>query len=370
MYKIIPVAGPSVTDKEVSYVNDAIINGWYSKSNDYVEMFESKFKKFHGRNFAISLPSCTSAIHLSLLALGVKKGDEVIVPDMTWIASAAPINYVGATPIFADIEKKTLCLSARTIAPLITKKTKAIISVNLYGHMPDYDKIIKLGIPIIEDSAESLGSKYKKKLAGTFGITSCFSFHGSKTLTTGEGGMLLTDDEKIFSECMILRDHGRNPGDTLFQNIKVGFKYKMSNIQAAMGLAQTERINELVNKKRKIFNLYKKAFENIKNVELNPKCRFTYNSYWMSSLIFGEKIKLSKFELINNLKKYGIQTRPFFCPLSSLKAYKNAQDQSRASQINKNSYFISKRGINLPSPLNLTQKDVVKVKNTLNKILN
>ncbi|MCZ6914580.1 MAG: DegT/DnrJ/EryC1/StrS aminotransferase family protein [Rickettsia endosymbiont of Ixodes persulcatus] len=287
---MIPVAGPWITEKEIAYVTDAVTHAWYDRANEYIDRFENAFKSYLGRKYAISLPSCTSALHLSLLALEVGVGDEVIVPDATWIASAAPISYVGATPIFVDIDTNTWCLSAETVAPYITKNTKAIIAVNLYGHMPDYDPLWQLAaeysIPIIEDAAQSIGSTYKGNLAGGFGITSCFSFHGSKTLVTGEGGMLVTNDKKIYAKCMLLRDHGRLPEDTLFQNIQIGYKYKMSSLQAALGLAQLERIEELVNKKREIFNEYSMALKKETEITLNPKHRDIKNSYWMTTAVF------------------------------------------------------------------------------------
>lgn len=357
MHKIIPVAGPSITDKEVSYVTDAVKNGWYENSNSYINRFEEAFKRYLGREYAISLPSCTSGLHLSLLALGVGPGDEVIVPDATWIASAAPITYVGATPVFSDIDPQTWCLSAETVKPLITKKTKAIIAVNLYGHMPEYDDLIALGIPLIEDAAESIGSRYKDKLSGTFGVTSCFSFHGSKTLTTGEGGILVTDDDYIYERCMILRDHGRKPGDVLFQNQEVGYKYKMSNLQAALGLAQLERIHELVNKKRQIFHWYKEEFKNCDFVSLNPEHPDVYNSYWMSTAIFSEHCSRDKFYYVKRLAEAGISTRPFFSPLSSLGAYTKMYNTSVEKRNNINSYSITKYGVNLPSSLQIIQED-------------
>jgi len=369
MHKIIPVAGPSITEKEISYVTDAVTNGWFGNANGYIDRFEDAFKKYLGRKYAISLPSCTSGLHLSLLALDIGPGDEVIVPDATWIASAAPITYVGATPIFADIDPATWCLSAETVKPLITPKTKAIIAVNLYGHMPDYDDLLKLGIPVIEDAAESVGSKYKGKLSGAFGVTSCFSFHGSKTLTTGEGGMLLTDDDHVYKRCMILRDHGRNPGDTLFQNIEVGYKYKMSNLQAALGLAQLERIDELVHIKREIFSSYKEAFKQFDFVKLNPDHPDVQNSYWMTTAIFDESVKMRKFDLIGKMKNANIATRPFFDPLSSLKAYLGQKDQVRAKESNKNSYDISSRGINLPSAASVTLEDARYISAVIGQIL-
>lgn len=368
MHKVIPVAGPWITQKEIDYVTDAITHGWYENSNVYVQKFEDTFKSYLGRKYAVSLPSCTSGLHLSLLALGIGPGDEVIVPDATWIASAAPITYVGATPIFADIDEKTWCLSAETVGPLITSKTKAIIAVNLYGHMPDYDNLLALGIPVIEDAAESIGSKYKGALSGTFGVTSCFSFHGSKTLTTGEGGMLVTDDDYLYQRCMILRDHGRLPGDTLFQNKEVGYKYKMSNLQAALGLAQLERIDELVEKKRQIFAWYKEALQDLSFLSLNPDSPDVFNSYWMTTVLFEKLIFRTKFDVIKKLNEHGISTRPFFDPLSSLKAYEENEDSKRAGQSNKVSYGISCRGINLPSSAHLSKMNVQEIKNIFAKI--
>ncbi len=369
MRQMIPVAGPWITEKEIAYVTDAVTNGWYDQANSYIERFELAFKAYLNRKYAISLPSCTSGLHLSLLSLGITKGDEVIVPDVTWIASAAPINYVGATPIFADIDPKTWCLSIDTVKKVISKRTKAIIAVNLYGHMPEYDELLSLGIPIIEDAAESIGSTYKLKKSGTFGITSCFSFHGSKTLTTGEGGMLVTDDEDIYHRCMIMRDHGRFPGDNLFQNIEIGYKYKMSNLQAALGLAQLERIEKLVNKKKQIFQWYQEVFGTLPEVNLNPYHPDVNNSYWMTTAVFNLSYNMNKFEIIKKLKEVGIATRPFFNPLSSLKAYAKHIYCKEAKFKNKNSYEISNNAINLPSHANLDQQEISYIISEIKKII-
>lgn len=371
MHKVglsIPVAGPWISEKEIKYVTDAVMNGWYDHANDYILRFEDSFKNYLGRKYAISLPSCTSGLHLSLLALGVGPGDEIIIPDSTWIASAAPIIYVGATPIFADIDPNTWCISEDTVKPLISKKTKGIIAVNLYGHMPDYTSLLNLGLPIIEDAAESIGSKYKSKLSGTFGVFSCFSFHGSKTLTTGEGGMLLTDDTHLYERCMIMRDHGRLPGDTLFQNVEVGYKYKMSALQAALGLAQLERIDELVEKKRSLYKNYEAALEGVDSVRLNPQHPDVFNSYWMSSVTFSPEIKMSKFEIIAALAQSKISTRPFFQPLSSLGAFNHSVDKNRAKEQNKIAYDISSRTINLPSAANVGIEHVEFIKKEILKI--
>lgn len=368
MKKIIPVAGPSITKKEINYVNNAIKNGWYENAFDYIKKFEDKFKKFVNRKYAISLPSCTSALHLSLLSLDIRPGDEIIVPDATWIASAAPILYLGAEPVFADIDPETWCISNKTIKRIINKKTKAIISVNLYGNMPEYDELKKIGIPIIEDAAESLGSKYKNVLSGKFGLTSCFSFHGTKTVTTGEGGMLVTDNKKIYEKCMVLRDHGRKKNDIFYDNLIGGYKYKMSNIQAALGLAQIERIDQLVKKKRAIFNWYLEALKDCPNISLNPKQDNVFNSYWLTTCLINKK-KFNKVNLIKRLKNHGIHTRPFFNPLSSQPAFKKAKDSKRASRENNVSYNFSKIGINLPSSYKLQKSDVQRIKKILFTIL-
>src|SRR2546425_644031 len=209
----IPVAGPWITKKEIDYVTDAATNAWFENANMYHERFEKAFAEYAGTRFALTLPSCTSAIHLSLAALGIGPGDEVVVPDVTWIASAAPVSYVRATPVFADIDPETWCLSADSFEACVTPKTKAVIPVDLYGNMPDMDAIRSVarrhGVAIIEDAAAAIGAEYKGRKAGTFGDTGVFSFHGSKTLTTGEGGMLITDREDIYRRCLVLGPHGR-----------------------------------------------------------------------------------------------------------------------------------------------------------------
>src|ERR1044071_2561647 len=208
-----PVSGPSITEKEIEYITDAARNGWYESSAIYQQRFEKAFAAYVGRKHALSLSSCTSAIHLSLLSLGVGPGDEVIVPDITWIGTSAPISYVSAKPVFADIDSETWCLSPQAFQAVLTKNTKAVIPVDLYGNMPAWDEISKIakehGIGIIEDAAQAVGSEYGGKKAGSFGDIGVFSFHGTKTMTTGEGGMLVTDNDVIYQRCKFLADHGR-----------------------------------------------------------------------------------------------------------------------------------------------------------------
>jgi len=367
------VSGPWITQKEIDYVCDAVANAWYANANVYNERFEKAFTDYIGTRFAISLPSCTSAIHLSLLALGVGKEDEVIVPDATWIASAAPITYVGATSVFADIDPKTWCLSSESFEHMITPKTKAAIVVDLYGNMPDMDGIreiaAKNGISLIEDAAEAIGAEYKGKKSGGFGDTGVFSFHGSKTLTTGEGGMLVTDQEAIYKKCLFLRDHGRMPGDKMFRNTEVAYKYKMSSMQAALGLAQLERIEELVERKREIFSWYKKGLSGVKDITLNYEPPEVKNVYWMVTVVLDEKLGIEKDFLMDKMTEKNVDCRPFFHPLSSLKAYENTDQAKEARARNKASYEICPYGLNLPSGFNLTEEKVYYICDSLKSCL-
>lgn len=369
------VSGPSITQKEIEYVTNAVQDAWYDNANFYNEKFESDFKNYVGTKYAISLSSCTSAIHLSLLALHISEGDEVIVPDITWIATSAPINYVGAIPVFADIDEKTWCITPESLEKCITSKTKAIISVDLYGNIPQMDKIKeiaeKYNIAIIEDAAEAMGSIYKGKKAGSLGVIGVFSFHGSKIMTTGEGGMLVTDDEDIYKRCLKLRDHGRAVSDKMFWNDEIGYKYKMSSLQAALGIAQLERIEELVEKKRSIFNWYKDELKDVECVYLNSELEGTRNSYWMVTIVWDSNIyKMKKEEFILELRKYNIDSRPFFYPLSMEPAYKELTQNKNYTNLNPNSYKISPYSINLPCGMRMNKELVKYVCDKIKLILN
>ena len=348
-------------------------NAWHSNANIYHERFEKNFATYLGMKHAITLPSCTSAIHLSLLTLGIGRGDEVIVPDATWIASAAPITYVGATPVFADIDEKTWCLSAASFEECITPRTKAVIPVDLYGNMPHMDAILEVAqrhnIAVIEDAAEAVGAEYKDKKAGSFGETGVFSFHGSKTLTTGEGGMLVTDRDDIHDRALFLRDHGRRPGDTAFWNQEVGYKYKMSSMQAALGLAQLERIDELMNIKREIFHWYTEELSDIGGLTLNPQPPTTKNAFWMITALLDPGRGIKKGYLQCQLTERNIDSRPFFSPLSSIPAYQHLKQANEARQRNYVSYRICPYGINLPSALNLDHERVKYVCTVLKEII-
>src|SRR5712671_5585940 len=228
MTEHIPIAGPWVSDLEARYVAQAARDAWYRGAGTFVRRFEQSFAGYIGVRHAIAVPHCTSALHLALLALGIGPGDEVIVPECTWIASAAPITYLRAKPVLCDIDPMNWCLDPESVRRNITSQTKAILVVDLFGNMPLMNELIAIseehGIPLIEDSAESLGSTYSGIKAGKFGVGSVFSFHRTKTVVTGEGGLLLLDDDQLFERCMVLRDHGRKPGGPMYYNFEVTYK--------------------------------------------------------------------------------------------------------------------------------------------------
>jgi len=360
---VIPISGPWITDKEIEYVTDAVTNAWYENHAVYHERFERAFAAYLGVRHAVSLPSCTSGLHLALAALGIGPGDEVIVPDVTWIATSAPVRYVGAEVVFADIDRSSWCLAADAFEAVITPRTRAVIVVDLYGNLPDMAAIREVasrrGIAVIEDAAEAHGSEQLGRKAGAFGDVGVFSFHGSKTMTTGEGGMLVTDNTELFERVLTLRDHGRAPGDRQFFNREVAFKYKMSSMQAALGLAQLERIEELVARKRQIFEWYREGLAELE-IPLNAEAAGTKNTYWMVTAIltrFGAK----KDRWMELLRDRGIDSRPFFHPLSSIPAYANTPQANAAARRNVVSYELGPWGINLPSGLRLDEATVLRV---------
>ena len=353
---LIHMAGPWITEHEVKTVLDALQNGWYDQPYSYVENFQKEFAAYHNRRFGLMTPNCTTSIHLLLTALGIQEGDEVIVPECTWIASAAPITYLRATPVFCDIDPVNWCLEPESVERSITSRTRAIIAVDLFGNMPLMKELITIAdhheIPLVEDAAEALGSTYQGIRAGKFGVGSVFSFHRTKTLTTGEGGMLLLDDQKLYERCMVLRDHGRRPGGPMYYNQEVTYKYMPFNIQAALGYAQFQRLDELVARKRWIYESYKERLADIPDIELNAEPQGVFNGVWITALVFGHSHGMTKSESMRLLQERGIPARPFFYPLSALPAYPGAEQRYRSR--NPKAYDISSRGINLPGALSLS----------------
>lgn len=367
--KKIPINKPSITELEIEYVNDAIANGWGEKCYDYIYKFQDDFAAYQQSRYALATSSCTGAIHLALMALGVKAGDEVIVPDITWIASVEPILYIGAKPVFVDVEEDSWCISPEAIRNAVTDKTTAIIAVHLYGNVCNMNEIMKIAkehdLVVLEDAAEGLGSEYFGRKAGSIGDAGVFSFHGTKTMTTGEGGILVTNNETVYEKAKVLNDHGRNPKDPdnkMFWMRDYGYKYKMSNLQAALGCAQISRIEELVEKKRLIFDWYRELLEDVP-CSLNPEPANTRNSYWLPTAVFDAELNFDRDAFFSLMKENDIDSRPFFFPLTSLPMFEEKRE-------NKVAYNIYNRAVNLPSYHDMEYEDAVKITRLLKNFIN
>jgi perosamine synthetase len=348
-------AKPSITDLEVEYATDAARNGWGERCYEYITRFEELFKAHLGVKYAIATSSCTGALHMGLAALGIGPGDEVILADTNWIASVSPVIYLEATPVLVDILPDTWCIDPQLAEKAITPKTKAIIAVHLYGNLCEMDELMAIGqkhnIPVIEDAAEAIGSIYHGKRAGSMGRFGVFSFHGTKTVTTGEGGMFVTNDDLLYEKVLTLSNHGRSRKQTKqFWPDTVGFKYKMSNIQAAIGSAQMERIEELINRKRKIFEYYAQNLLQFPGISMNPEKPDTINGYWMPTAVFARETGVTREKLQEAFAAENIDARVFFYPLSCLPMFKTMSS-------NRFSWDIPKRAINLPSYNDLTHKE-------------
>jgi perosamine synthetase len=361
----IPVAGPSITAREGELAREAALNSWGPDHYRYNARFEQMMASYVGVAHAVSLPHATSGLHLALAAAGIGAGDEVIGPDVTWIASMAPVSYVGATPVFVDILQDTWCLDPAAVEEAITPKTRAIIGVDLYGSMCDWtalrDIATRYGLVLIEDAAEALGSTYADQQAGSLGDMAVFSFHGSKTITTGEGGMLVTNDDHLHARVQKLRDHGRPPGDRFFLNDEVAFKYKMSAVQAALGIAQMERIGDLIDYKRRLFGWYRDRLAGVPGLQINAEPQQVRNSYWMVTVVPDAGFGHDKFSLQAALRARGIDSRPFFSHLSRLKAYGDRADSARFLPAAPGGGAAAARGVNLPSGYGMDEATVDRV---------
>lgn len=365
--KNFPVASPSIGPQEIEHVLDAVKSGWVSSLGPYIKKFEEAFAKFIGVKYALATTNGTSALHLALLCCGVKRGDEVIVPDLSFIATANAVSYTGAKPVFADIDPETWCIDPQSIRRVISVRTKAVIPVHLYGHPADMDSVARIGreynVRIIEDAAEAHGAKYKGKKVGGIGNAGIFSFFGNKIITTGEGGMITTHDKMIYEKARFLRDQAMSRTKR-YWHTAIGFNYRMTNMQAALGVAQLKRIREFIGKKREIFEWYKKYLSDTAGLQLNPEKPWAKSVFWMTCLLLENSVRVSRDQLIGRLQKRGIDARPFLYPISQMPMY-------RARQHNPIAERIASRGINLPSSVTLCKSDVkwiaVKIKGLLSR---
>ena len=366
MKKFIPVCEPNIGKKEISYVNDAVTSGWVSSNGKYIGRFEKEFAKFCHRKYAEAVCNGTVALHVALLAIGIKKGDEVLVSNITFIATANAVKYIGAKPVLVDVESDTLNIDVEKIENKITKKTKAIMVVHLYGHPCDMDKIMKIAkkhnLFVIEDAAEAHGSFFKKQICGSFGDISCFSFYGNKVITTGEGGMCLTDDPELHKKIKLLRGQGMTE-DRRYWHEVVGYNYRMTNMQAALGCAQMERIVNFIKAKRENAKLYKKLLKSEPQIILPIEKPYAKSNFWMFTILLGENLTGKRDEIMEKLKTMGIESRVVFYPLSDMPVYLESGEKLLVSK--KMAY----RGITLPSSTKLTRSDIKYICDSLKKII-
>lgn len=354
----IPYVRPSIGAREVELVAEAASCGWGSNSNFYIEKFEENFTSWIDISYGVATSSCTGAIELALAAIELSCEDEVILADSNWIATVAPIVRRGAKPIFVDILEDTWCLDPSKVQDAITSRTKAIIATHLYGNLCDLTTLKQIaethGLFLIEDAAEAIGSYYEKRHAGTIGDIGVFSFHGSKTLTTGEGGMLVTNHQELAERVRVLNNHGRSPREERqFFPSEIGFKFKMSNVQAALGIAQLARIDELVSKKRYILNEYRKAIAGLDCISINPIQPACESGAWMPNITYSRSSGITREILIRRFQDAQIDARVFFWPLSSLGLFK--PDEPSKNII---AHSVASRSINLPSFHDMTDQEI------------
>ena len=338
---------------EKAYVAECIDTGWVSSKGQFVERFESMFSALHHDIFSVSTSNGTTALHLALVALGIGKGDEVIVPNLTFAATVNAVLYCDATPILIDVDARSWNITAQIIEPAITSRTKAIIPVHLYGQPCDMGELQQLAdkhdLLLIEDSAEALGSTYQGHPVGTFGDASIFSFFGNKTITTGEGGMVLFKDGQVAAKARVLHDHGMKPGQRYWHEM-VGYNYRLTNVQAAIGVAQLEKLTQLVKAKQIVASRYKDSFVDL-NIQAQEQLIDSVSSSWLCSFLL--KDRMERDSLISYLTNKGIVTRIFFYPMHILPPYL----ELRRSGSLRSSEELASRGICLPSSASLSVSD-------------
>lgn len=362
--KQIPVYQPSLSGNEKLYVNDCLDSTWISSKGKYLPLFENAFAAYVGAGYATAVCNGTVALHVALLALGIGPGDEVIVPTLTYVASANAVTYVGATPVFVDSELDSWQLDPQDVAAKITPRTKAILVVHLYGHPANMEAIGELahrhGLFVIEDCAEAIGTRFNGRHVGVFGDIATFSFYGNKLITTGEGGMVVTNNEILFDRCNHFKGQGVAAERAYWHDI-VGYNYRMTNICAAIGLAQLERIDELLAKKLAVAKMYDEVLQGMPVTRHRPSYPNILHSYWMYTILTPDARQRDAVRAI--LLEAGIDTRPTFSPIHTMPMYAQQAGHYPTAEL------IGERGISLPSYPDLTPDDIEYIAGHLERAL-
>lgn len=360
-------ATPIFHGNEKKYLNECIDTGWISANGRFIREFEKKFADFCGTKYAIACSNGTVTLHLALKALGIGPGDEVIMPTLTYIATANAVNYCGATPIFVDSEPDTWNIDVKDVESKITERTKAIIPVHLYGLACNMDKLLavanKKGIPVVEDAAEAHGAKWGKRKVGSIGKIGSFSFFGNKIITCGEGGMLTTDDEELYERMRLLRSQGVDPKKR-YWHTTVAYNYRMTNMQAAIGLGQLECIDWHLEQRQRVAGLYHKYLEDLKDyVDIQAVPEQASHVYWMNSILLKDSVTKNRDQVMEELEKKNIEMRPLFYPMHIMPPYFDASVHCPVAE------KLSSRGINLPSHGLLTEEQIEYIVKSLKEVI-
>ena len=371
--KFIPVNVPKIFNQEKINVKKCLDTGWISSEGKYVKKFEESFSKYNKRIFGVAVSSGTAALEIGMKSLNLKKGDEVIIPTFSIISTALCVIKLGLKPVLVDSNIYTWNMDSDQVIKKITKKTKAIIITHIYGFPVDMKKILaiakKKNIKIIEDSAEMIGQTYFKKRCGTFGDLSTFSFYANKHITTGEGGMILTNNKKIYNKCKSLRNLCFGIGTKKFNHDDIGWNYRMTNVQAAIGCGQLKNISWIIRRKRQIGKRYIFILKNCNKIYIQPyKLSYSKNIFWVFGILLKKNANISRDQVIKKLLKHNIQTRNFFYPMHKQKIFKKMKLFTKRQQF-PNSDCLSKKGFYLPSGLGITNVEIDFVAKTLLKIL-
>lgn len=360
---VIPIAEPVLGREELQNIIEAVKSSWISSKGKFISEFEEGFAEYCEVKHGVAVSNGTVALHLALEALGVKRGDEVIVPALTFVATANTITYCSAKPVFVDSHPDYWCMDPGKIEEKISKKTKAIMPVHLYGHPCDMGAILDIAedhdLYVIEDAAEAHGAGYNNRKTGSFGNVGCYSFYGNKIITTGEGGMCVTSDEELAENMRVLRDHAMSQEKTYWHD-RIGFNYRMTNLQAAVGVAQLKKLDSFIEKKRKIAKMYNGGLKELEErgiIALHPEMPWAKCVYWMYSILLENRDKLAK-----GLAERGIDTRPFFYPMHTLPPYRSTEAFPVSERL-------SKTGINLPSSAALKRSDIRRITQAVREVL-
>ena len=356
--KTIPIFEPFLSGNERNYLIEAIDTGWISSQGPFITRFEKEFAGYHGVAHAVACSNCTTALHMSLLAAGVGPGDEVLCPDLTFISPINMVVLAGAKPVLIDIEQEGFNIDPALMEAKITPRTKAIIVVHQFGHAADMDSICDIAkrhnLVIIEDVAESIGARYKGRLLGTIGDMACYSMFGNKIITTGEGGVVITNNAAYDRELRVLRDHGMTPGKK-YHHERLGFNYRLTNLQAAVGLAQLERLDEILARRNAIAAHYARRFANIRGLRWRPNLEYSQSVFWLATITIARAEWREK--LMEHLRSCGVEPRPMIFPVH-FAPYLGYDRETGEFPV---SCDISLRSVHLPSSTSLTEADVDRV---------